>query len=171
MAHDGLWMMTKWNTSTAKKTGLGYGKLLHGEAVAIGMHMAADMSCRMGWIDQQLVDRTVELMVKARLPVELPKDGNMDMEKFLNVSLFHAGGGGLAWRGVVIFSMSSLLDHLPCALERTELCLYQSDFRPIALFYVARCTSTLACSGKFQSPRMAISLILQSFGGGEGGIT
>lgn len=68
----------------AIETGLGYGKLLHGEAVAIGMHMAADMSCRMGWIDQQLVDRTVELMVKARLPVELPKDGNMDMEKFLN---------------------------------------------------------------------------------------
>lgn len=74
-----------------KKTGLGYGKLLHGEAVAIGMHMAADMSCRMGWIDRQLVDRTIELMAKARLPVELPKGGGMNMDKFLNVSCFCCG--------------------------------------------------------------------------------
>jgi len=65
---------------------LGYGKLLHGEAVAIGMHMAADMSCRMGWIDRSIVDRTVALMEKAGLPVELPKGGGMDMDKFLNVS-------------------------------------------------------------------------------------
>lgn len=50
------------------------------------MHMAADMSCRMGWIDRELVDRTVELMEKARLPVELPEGGSMDMDKFLNVS-------------------------------------------------------------------------------------
>lgn len=69
------------------QTGLGYGKLLHGEAVAIGMHMAADMSCRMGWVEQALVDRTVKLMQQARLPVELPKGGGMDMDKFLTVSL------------------------------------------------------------------------------------
>ena len=67
------------------QTGLGYGKLLHGEAVAIGMHMAACMSCRMGWVDQELVDRSVALMGKAGLPVELPKGGGMDMDKFLNV--------------------------------------------------------------------------------------
>lgn len=69
------------------QTGLGYGKLLHGEAVAIGTHMAAELSCRMGWVDRELVDRTVKLMEKAGLPVELPKGGGMDMEKFLNVSL------------------------------------------------------------------------------------
>eukprot|EP00904_Undaria_pinnatifida_P013521 jgi/Undpi1/929/HiC_scaffold_10.g04393.m1 len=68
----------------AVETGLGYGKLLHGEAVAIGMHMAADMSCRLGWIERGLVDRTVDLMVKAGLPVELPAGGGMDMDKFLN---------------------------------------------------------------------------------------
>lgn len=49
------------------------------------MHMAADMSCRMGWVDQGLVDRSVALMEKAGLPVELPKGGGMDMDKFLNV--------------------------------------------------------------------------------------
>ena len=51
------------------------------------MHMAADMSCRMGWVDQELVDRSVTLMKKAGLPVELPKGGGMDMDKFLTVSV------------------------------------------------------------------------------------
>lgn len=74
-------------TENVNQTGLGYGKLLHGEAVAIGMHMAADMSCRMGWVDQELVDRSVALMQKAGLPVELPKGGGMDMDKFLTVSV------------------------------------------------------------------------------------
>lgn len=69
------------------QTGLGYGKLLHGEAVAIGTHMAAELSCRMGWVDRELVDRTVKLMERAGLLVELPKGGGMDMDKFLNVSL------------------------------------------------------------------------------------
>ena len=50
------------------------------------MHMAADMSCRMGWVDRKLVDRSVKLMERAGLPVELPKGGGMNMEKFLNVS-------------------------------------------------------------------------------------
>lgn len=79
--------LVKWHIP--KQTGLGYGRLLHGEAVAIGMHMAVDMSCRMGWIDKDLVDRTVRLMLKAKLPVELPKGGGMNMEKFLDVSLFY----------------------------------------------------------------------------------
>lgn len=77
---------TTYCVFSLNQTGLGYGKLLHGEAVAIGMHMAADMSCRMGWVDRALVDRTVKLMQQARLPVELPKGGGMDMDKFLNVS-------------------------------------------------------------------------------------
>ena len=77
-------MFARW-VDAFVQTGLGYGKLLHGEAVAIGMHMAADMSCRMGWVDQELVDRSVALMEKAGLPVELPKGGGMNMDKFLNV--------------------------------------------------------------------------------------
>ena len=34
----------------AIETASGYGKLLHGETVAMGMVMAADLSCRMGWL-------------------------------------------------------------------------------------------------------------------------
>ncbi len=46
---------------------------LHGEAVAAGMVMAADMSHRLGWIDQSILDRTRRLLQRAKLPVEVPQ--------------------------------------------------------------------------------------------------
>ncbi|CAM9395406.1 unnamed protein product [Chrysoparadoxa australica] len=72
----------------AIETGLGYGVLLHGEAVAIGMHMAAVMSEKLGWIDASLVARTVSIMKACNLPVELPGASGggklMNQEKFLD---------------------------------------------------------------------------------------
>ncbi|KAJ9522302.1 hypothetical protein V8C86DRAFT_2515656 [Haematococcus lacustris] len=56
----------------AIETGTGYGSLLHGEAVSIGMVMAADMSYRMGWIDLSILERTRALLQAARLPVVPP---------------------------------------------------------------------------------------------------
>lgn len=50
----------------AVETGLGYGTWLHGEAVALGMAMAADMSTRLGWIDEGLATRAVQLLKRAR---------------------------------------------------------------------------------------------------------
>ena len=67
----------------AIESGSGYGTWLHGEAVAIGTAMAASMSARMGWIDQDLLDRTYRLLEKANLPVELPLDSPMDQATFL----------------------------------------------------------------------------------------
>ena len=49
------------------------GVWLHGEAVAAGTVMAADMSHRLGWIDQELVDRTRHLLERAKLPVAPPQ--------------------------------------------------------------------------------------------------
>jgi len=49
------------------------GVWLHGEAVAAGMVMAADMSHRLGWIDQSILDRTRRLLQRAKLPVEAPQ--------------------------------------------------------------------------------------------------
>jgi 3-dehydroquinate synthase len=56
----------------AIETGTGYGELLHGEAVSIGMVMAADMSVRLGWIDRSILDRTRALLLAAGLPVTPP---------------------------------------------------------------------------------------------------
>ena len=56
----------------AIESGLGYGKWLHGEAVAAGMVMAADLSRRMGFIAQADVDRIVVLLKRAGLPTAQP---------------------------------------------------------------------------------------------------
>lgn len=68
----------------AIESGSGYGKWLHGEAVAIGTAMATTMSAELGWIDSDLVGRTYRLLEKAKLPVELPLDSPMNREIFLN---------------------------------------------------------------------------------------
>lgn len=56
----------------AIETGMGYGEWLHGEAVGTGMCMAADMSCRLGWLDEAARDRAIALINAAGLPVEAP---------------------------------------------------------------------------------------------------
>ena len=56
----------------AIETGIGYGEWLHGEAVSVGMLMAAHMSERLGWMDKSILDRTFALLNKFALPVEVP---------------------------------------------------------------------------------------------------
>jgi len=67
----------------AIETGMGYGKYLHGEAVAIGMGYAADLSNRMGWITDADVERILALLKLAGLPVEPPK--GMSSEQFIEL--------------------------------------------------------------------------------------
>ena len=59
---------------------MGYGHVLHGEAVAIGMLMAADFSARLGWITAADVTRIRRLLIAAKLPVDVPDIGS---ERFL----------------------------------------------------------------------------------------
>ena len=54
----------------AIESGFGYGKWLHGQAVAMGMVMAAHMSWQLGWIDQSVVQRIKTLLNSANLPTE-----------------------------------------------------------------------------------------------------
>jgi 3-dehydroquinate synthase len=65
----------------AVETGLGYGEVLHGEAIAIGTCQAADLSRRLGWLNGADVDRIVRLLQRARLPVTPPP--SLDAEVFL----------------------------------------------------------------------------------------
>jgi 3-dehydroquinate synthase len=53
----------------------GYTAWLHGEAVAAGMAMAADMSHRLGWITQTDRQRVVDLLQRFQLPVDAPRIG------------------------------------------------------------------------------------------------
>lgn len=50
----------------------GYGKWLHGEAVAAGMVQAAQLSQQMGWISEQDVQRISEVLQAAQLPIKPP---------------------------------------------------------------------------------------------------
>jgi 3-dehydroquinate synthase len=59
----------------AIETGVGYGEWLHGEAVAAGMVMAAKLSARLGWIEDDEVARLVALLESAELPVAPPRMG------------------------------------------------------------------------------------------------
>ncbi|WP_045224534.1 3-dehydroquinate synthase [Methyloterricola oryzae] len=56
----------------AIETGAGYGAVLHGEAVAIGMCQAADLSRRLGHLSEDDVNRIVSLLRRARLPITPP---------------------------------------------------------------------------------------------------
>ncbi|KAJ0988987.1 hypothetical protein J5N97_007343 [Dioscorea zingiberensis] len=64
----------------AIENGLGYGEWLHGEAVAAGTAMAVDMSRRLGWIDDSIVERVLSILQEARLPTTSPDA--MTVEKF-----------------------------------------------------------------------------------------
>jgi 3-dehydroquinate synthase len=65
----------------AIEAGIGYGGWLHGEAVAAGTVMSADMSLRMGWIDETLFNRALELLKRANLPVSPPDSMNIQTFK------------------------------------------------------------------------------------------
>ena len=50
----------------------GYGELLHGEAVAIGMTCAAKLAQRLGLVDEQLGERQTALLTFFGLPTQVP---------------------------------------------------------------------------------------------------
>jgi len=56
----------------AIEAGMGYGTWLHGEGVAAGMVMAAELSQRLGLVDAALVARLRVLIERAGLPVQGP---------------------------------------------------------------------------------------------------
>ena len=52
-----------------------YQTYLHGEAVGLGMLMAADLSRRLGLIDAAIEDRVHDILTRANLPTEAPRIG------------------------------------------------------------------------------------------------
>lgn len=66
----------------AIENAMGYGVWLHGEAVAAGTMMAADLSKRLGWLSQDEVDRTHALLSAANLPLTPPSLG---VERYLEL--------------------------------------------------------------------------------------
>jgi 3-dehydroquinate synthase len=67
----------------AIETGSGYGHYLHGEAVAIGTCFAADLSRRLGWLNDADVKRIIAVFKAAKLPVTPPKE--MTTEQYVDL--------------------------------------------------------------------------------------
>jgi 3-dehydroquinate synthase len=66
----------------AIENGMGYGVWLHGEAVAAGTMLAADLSKRLGWLSDKEISRMSHLFKAAKLPLNPPKLG---ADKYLDL--------------------------------------------------------------------------------------
>ncbi|MBU2097577.1 MAG: 3-dehydroquinate synthase [Gammaproteobacteria bacterium] len=67
----------------AIEAAMGYGNWLHGEAVATGMVMAADLSRRLGWLSADDARRARALIERAGLPVSPPEQ--MTPDQFMDL--------------------------------------------------------------------------------------
>ncbi|MEY4766314.1 MAG: hypothetical protein RI907_2987, partial [Pseudomonadota bacterium] len=88
----------------AIEAGLGYGEWLHGEAVGCGMVMAADLSARLGLIDQAQCERIQALVARTGLPVKGPKLG---AERYLELMQVDKKAEGGEIRFVVVGPVGS----------------------------------------------------------------
>ena len=76
----------------AIETGLGHGKWLHGEAVAAGIVLAAELSARSGRLAAAEVGRVRSLLARAGLPVDPPRLGRDRMLALLGMDKKVEGG-------------------------------------------------------------------------------
>ncbi len=76
----------------AIEAGLGYGTWLHGEAVGCGMVMAADLSYRMGLLDERSRDRIRDVVEKSGLPTVAPDLGSDRWIGLMEVDKKNVGG-------------------------------------------------------------------------------
>lgn len=67
----------------AIETGMGYGEWLHGEAIATGMLLAAELSERMGWMSAEETGRIRRLLVASGLPTDPPRE--LDGKRFMEL--------------------------------------------------------------------------------------
>ncbi|HZV99118.1 MAG TPA: 3-dehydroquinate synthase [Methylophilaceae bacterium] len=66
----------------AIENAMGYGVWLHGEAVAAGTMLAADLSRRMGWLEEEDIKRIAAIFIAANLPIKPP---NLGADRYLDL--------------------------------------------------------------------------------------
>ncbi len=104
----------------AIETGLGYGRWLHGEAVAAGIAMAADLSARIGWLDERSVARIGSLLDQAHLPIKAPAE--LSMERMIGLMTVDKKARGGAIRLVLLEAIGRAIvtgHYDPVALKNT----------------------------------------------------
>ena len=104
----------------AIETGVGYGKWLHGEAVAAGMVMAAELSVRVGTLRREDAARVKALIERAGLPVRGP---GLPLEKYLELMQIDKKAAGGKLRLVVLEGLgrAALRGDLELSLVRESI--------------------------------------------------
>ncbi len=109
----------------AIESGMGYGNWLHGEGVAAGTIMAADLSQRLGWIGAQDVARIRSLFEHAKLPTVAP---DLGAEKYLELMGLDKKVEGGKMRFVLLKAIGQAVvygDVPPSLLQQTlEACVH-----------------------------------------------
>jgi 3-dehydroquinate synthase len=95
----------------AIEAGVGYGEWLHGEAVAAGMVMAAELSARAGTLRKEDAERVKGLIALAGLPVQGPK---LASDRYLDLMQVDKKATGGRMRFI-------LLDGVGRAIQRGDL--------------------------------------------------
>ena len=107
----------------AYETAAGYGTLLHGEAVAIGMARAARLARDMGRISDELVARQDRLLLGLGLPIAPPPGVNLPADDLLAIMGRDkkAVGGELRFVLPTRIGHVDLVDGVPVAVVRSAL--------------------------------------------------
>jgi len=69
----------------AYETAAGYGRLLHGEAVAVGMGRAARLAVLLGRLDEGVVERQDRLLARLGLPTDPRTIGMFDPDELVQI--------------------------------------------------------------------------------------
>ena len=113
----------------AIEAGLGYGQWLHGEAVACGMVMAADLSQRLGLMPAAFVERLRRLLQRAGLPVLAP--AAIGVDRFIELMRVDKKAEGGEIRFVVIEALGrAAVRPAPDALVREVIVRHTQPAAP-----------------------------------------
>ncbi len=114
------WLNLGHTFGHAIENAMGYGAWLHGEAVAAGTMMAADLSCRLQRITSQDVDRIRCLYQQAGLPLEGPR---ITPQRYLELMQLDkkVEGGNIRFILLDKIGQASVVDDVPSALLKETL--------------------------------------------------
>ncbi|MFI5272119.1 MAG: 3-dehydroquinate synthase [Ktedonobacterales bacterium] len=115
-----LWLNYGHTIAHALETVSGYGEWLHGEAVAVGMGVAARMGLRLGITPVELIERQDALLTRFGLPTRLPP---VSAEALLHAALWDkkVRGGRVRWVLPSALGHATIADEVPDDVVRAAL--------------------------------------------------
>ncbi len=105
------------------ETAIGYGGLLHGEAVAIGMHFASRFACALGLADPGVERRIGDVIDRFDLPLQVPSRYAVSADAVLRAMARDKKKGprGLRWVFVPRIGRTEIHDDIPAEAVRSAV--------------------------------------------------